>query len=287
MIRTPRVVLCTIALNEMEWLPRLYQQHRHWPGRKAWVFVEGADAEYARCNPDRVSEGGLSVDGTSEFLKSLAEQDWTVRYVPYGFGKTDDPAQGKCVLRQRYLDIAEEYRPDFLIVLDADEFYTKTMQHRIAATLESNAEATAFVFRHREMWKPPCRGPEDSAWEEEAVGGFWEIPYCRIWRWREGLRYEKNHNTPQDAAGNLLDRAMARYDSVPGMPYYNHMAFASSRSSREAKHRYYEERGEKADRKRRWYCESRRAWADWKPGQPLPWGGRVVRYDGLVPECFQ
>lgn len=286
MVSFPRVVLCTIALNEMEWLPLLYRQHRHWPRRVRWVFVEGADAEYARVNPERVSAAGLSVDGTTEFLEALQSQDATVDHVRFGRSESADPAQGKCAMRTAYLKIAETLRPDLLIVIDADEFYGRDAQERIGATVAGNDSADAFVFRHREIWYPPCRDRErDRLFEQEVVGGFWSIPYCRIWRWRPGLRYESNHNTPEvDGVG--LDARLARYDGVEGAPYYCHMAFASSAESRIAKHRYYEERGEKVDRRRKWYCESRRAWVGWKPGSILPRGARVIPYLGEVPECF-
>ena len=37
------IALATLALNEMEWLPLLWEQHRAWPGMVRWVFVEAAD----------------------------------------------------------------------------------------------------------------------------------------------------------------------------------------------------------------------------------------------------
>src|SRR4051794_7463634 len=36
------VLLATLCINEMEWLPRLYEQHKDWPGMAGWVFVEAA-----------------------------------------------------------------------------------------------------------------------------------------------------------------------------------------------------------------------------------------------------
>lgn len=288
MIPSPRILLCTILLNEREWIDKLYAQHRHWPGKVRWVFVEGADAEYARVNTDRVSPEGLSVDGTSEFLQALQEQDRSIVYVRHGLSESTDRAQGKCAMRQRYLDVAERVKPDLLIVLDADEFYPKEMQERINASVVGNAEANAFVFRHREIWYPPCRDrARDGLFEQEVTGGFWSIPYCRVWRWYPGLRYASNHNTPETADGVLLDAKIARYDTVSGAPYYCHTAFASSVESRTAKHRYYEERGEKVDRRRAWYCDSRRAWLIWTPGSVLPRGAKIQPYDGIVPECFR
>ena len=66
------IVLSTLCLNEMEWLDKLYAQHKDWVGLEKWIFVESADRVYAETNPDMVSSSGLSVDGTTEFLRELA-----------------------------------------------------------------------------------------------------------------------------------------------------------------------------------------------------------------------
>lgn len=280
----PRLVLCTLALNEIEHLPRLYAQHRDWPGLVRWVFVEAADAVYAAVNPGRVTPAGLSTDGTSAFLSDLAARDERVTYIPHGLSAHRDPAQGKCAARQRYLDAANADRPDFLAVVDADEFYPREMQGRINEILTTTVNAWGWCFRHREIWHPPTTdGPPFAS---EVTGGFWDIPYCRFWRWFPGLEYRDNHNTPSRPRYGALDRRLARYDSDDAMPYMVHMAFASRLASRQAKHRYYETRGESADRKRKWYTESRAAWETWRPGDELPNGAKVIPYTGTIPECF-
>ncbi len=88
------IQLNTLCLNEMEWLPRLYEQHRDWHGMGHWVFVEAADRAYAEANPDMVSKDGLSIDGTSEWLADLAKRDDRVIYIPHGFTGHENPAQG-------------------------------------------------------------------------------------------------------------------------------------------------------------------------------------------------
>lgn len=296
----PKIALCTIALNEMEWLPRLYEQHKDWPGLVKWVFVEGADAEYAKSNPERVSEFGLSVDGTPGFLHDLAQRDDRVQYIPHGLAIHRDPAQGKCVLRNRYLRALDEVKPDFIVVVDADEFYPRDMQEWTNAVLIGEKNAWGWCFKHRDIWYPPsvqnlygwasASGHEISylaPFSQEVVGGFWDIPYARCWRWFEGLEYADNHNTPSRPRHGLLDRKLARYDHVPAAPYFVHMAFASRLVDRAAKHRYYENRGEKVDRKRQWYTESRAAFETWQPGDELPHGAKVVPYTGIVPEVFR
>ncbi len=281
-----RIVLATLVLNEMQWLPQLYEQHKDWLGLVKWVFVEAADRMYAEVNPGRVSHFGLSVDGTTEFLRELEDRDHLVEYVPHGFSTDPNPAQGKCAARSRYLQCAESVEPDFIGVLDADEFYAKRDQSLVNATLAANPRPTGFVFRHREVWRPPSCA-KLPLFSQEAIDGFWAIPYCRWWRWKPGLRYARNHNTPEDADGIGQDRALARYDRVPRAPQMVHLGFASSLASREAKHRYYQARGEGKEDKRGWYVSSRRAWERWRVGMPLPRGARVVPYSGPIPECFR
>lgn len=295
-----RVALCTLCLNEMEWLPKLYQQHKDWPGLTHWVFVEGADAAYAQANPDMVSPSGNSVDGTSEFLRQLRDSDPRVSFLQLGFfGMDGDPAQGKVRARQAYLDqvrfSSREQSPDYFMVLDADEFYSRWSQKELNRLVELNRQATGFIIKRHDIWRPPSI-VNRPLFESQVVGGFWDILSCHCWRWVSGIRYGGNHNTPEanglPAEGrNIhvpLNAAMMRLDRLP-LPVVEccHMGFASSLRVRQAKHAYYRERGEGRTDRRGWYVESRRAWESWKPGDHLPRGARVVSFQGEVPECFR
>ena len=285
------VALCTLAINEMEWLPKLYEQHKDWPGLVKWVFVESADRVYAETNPGMASPQGLSVDGTSEFLKELQEQDQRVVYIPYGFSKHSNPAQGKCDSRSQYLYALESVKPDLIWVLDADEFYRHQAQADISQLMGMYLPRgfTAFCFRYRSPWRPPAY-TKFPLFTYEVLGGFWEIPLCRGWRWLPGMRYSKNHNTPETSSGVLLDARMYRFDKVyrPGYPECAHLSYASSLWARRAKHRYYAARGEGKVDFRGWYVESRAAWEVWDPEKTvLPHGAHVVPYAGPVPECFE
>ena len=95
----PRIVLGSLVLNEMEWLPRLYQQHKDGRGADLvrWVFVEAADRVYADTTPEAVTHSGLSVDGTTEFLEQLVRKDPRIIHVKHGFCDHDDPSMGKIV----------------------------------------------------------------------------------------------------------------------------------------------------------------------------------------------
>jgi glycosyltransferase involved in cell wall biosynthesis len=279
------MMLATLCLNEMEWLPKLYEQHKDWPGMSSWVFVEAADRQYAKANPKLVSSCGLSVDGTSEFLQKLAADDDRVKYIPHGFSEHADPAQGKCAARQRYMDVANEVRPEFVVTVDADEFYTKSDQKRLADMLPRVSERlTGVVVRYHNIWRPDSIASEP-LFQWEIVGNFWHICVCKIWRWSPGTRYSGNHNSPE-CKGNLLNRRLLRLDRGNAHPRFIHMGFASGVTTRLAKNRYYKQRGEGRTDHRGAYVKSRAAFSNWAPGVQLPNGDKVIPYKGPIPEVF-
>lgn len=274
-----KMALTTLCLNEMEWLPKLYAQHRDWPNLESWVFVEAADATYAQINPHLVSPAGLSVDGTSEWLRDLAKEDSRVKYIPFGLSRHPDPALCKIPARQSYLDYLENVKPHFFVVLDADEFYCRHDQ-RLMNDRVSNTPGKYrhFCFGFTHIWHPQSLASEP-LFRYEVVGGFWNIPHTKGVRWDHGLKYTGSHQRCD--LGNDPGR-MCRFPTIKCF----HMAFASDPDHRAAKHRYYEGRGE-AGSKRDWYVESRKAYEEYQPNMTrLPRGARVVLYRGPVPEVF-
>lgn len=275
-----KIVLCTLCLNEMEWLPRLYEQHKDWPGLHRWIFVEAADVIYAETNPDLVNEQGLSVDETSSFLRELATKDDRVEYIPFGFSKHEDRSLCKIPARQAYLDAVAVHEPDFLVVLDADEFYTHAGQKQINWTFEHTGPTKhLYCFQFTHIWHPASMNGEP-LFTYEVKGGFWGMRHLKGIRWTHGLRYEDDHQRPaaHDGWGKLV---------FFEHPHCFHMAFASESRKRAAKHRYYVGRGEAEERKRKWYVDSRSCFENWKPGMRLPRNARVVPFQGEIPEVFR
>lgn len=275
-----RLVLCTLCLNEMEWLPKLYEQHRCWPGLLRWIFVEAADVIYAQTNPSLVSDKGLSVDGTSDFLRDLARQDGRVEYIPFGFSRHEDPALCKVPARQAYLDAVEPYHPDFLVILDTDEFYTYAGQEKINETFRGTGlDKHCYCFQFTHIWHPACLASEP-LFQYEVCGGFWGMRHMKGIRWTHRLRYTNNHQRPEahQGWGKLV---------FFEQPHCFHMAFASNLQTRVAKHAYYATRGEAVDHRRCRYVASRKCFEDWRPGQRLPKGAEVRPYTGDIPEVFR
>lgn len=280
-----KIMLATLCLNEMEWLPKLFSQHKLWPDVDQWVFVEAADVVYATTNPGLVTSRGLSTDGTTAFLEKLAADfPGFVTHIKKGFVEHKNLAQCKIVARNAYLEVADETEPDWVVVLDADEFYTRSDQAKITRILAGGLEDHPLLLLQRNIWKAPSM--LGGLFLYEAVGGYWGVPHLRIWPFSKGTRYTENHNYLVTAAG--LDLANRKFDvrRISGSPQCVHMAFASSGPSRKAKHAYYVARGEGQGDGRNSYVECRAAWERWKFGQPLPHNGRVLRYEGPIPECF-
>lgn len=287
-----KIVLATLCLNEMEHLPRLVEQHRHWPGLEAWVFVEAADALYATSNSVLVSPQGLSTDGTTEFLSDLDCNNPNVFHVPFdGLVSSDNVAQNKCAMRNAYLKLADDFEPHWIVVLDADEFYSHSDQRWINRTLAVlPPHSNAALFKQRHIWRPPSIADEPLM-ASEVVGGYWAIPHTRVWRWVRGMRHTTNHNHPHSPLGHSLATSVTRFDRVlrelPNLPQCVHLGFASNYKTRAAKHSYYVARGEGAGDGREMYVDCRNAWEQWVPGEKLPHGADVIPYRGPIPEVLR
>jgi glycosyltransferase involved in cell wall biosynthesis len=284
-----RIALATICLNESEFIAKSYEQHSDWPGLISWVFVEGADRAYARANPGMVSHDGLSTDQTCPIITSLSNKDaGRIKLVRHGWMEDGNPSQAKTRGRDRYLDVFETVQPDFFVVLDADEFYTREDQLRINRLLEADTKKEYLCWRltQRHVWRPHSIRSQP-LFNLEANGGYWAVRHIRIFRWQSGLRYKLDHNYPQSASYRPLRHIYDGSTDHSQDPHCVHLGFARSAQQREATNRYYVERGESNDGKRSRYVQCRTAWERWKPnGKRLPNGAYITDYSGPIPECF-
>ena len=281
------ILLATLCLNEMEWLPKLYEQHKNWPGLTKWVFVEAADRQYANANPNMVTTNGLSIDGTSEWLQHLSKTDDRVVYKPRGFSNHSDPAQGKCQARQVYMDIANIVKPTVILTLDADEFYTYRDQEILNGQLykKINCKFGGFIIPYYNVWRPPSIAHEP-LFQWEIRGKLWQVCVCKFWNWQPGIEYRNNHNSPE-CNGVLLNRSLQRWDRKANFKSgFVHLGFASDPKTRLAKNRYYVERGEGRTDHRGNYVVSRAAFETWQPGDKLPNNDYLIPFTQKIPEVF-
>jgi hypothetical protein len=295
-----KLAFLSIVLNEEEFLLKCWNQHKDWPGLERWVFVHGACRTYGRANPEMVTEDGCSVDETHNLLvKHIHRQNKVGREViRFGWADHLNPAQEKCVLRDAAMRAIDDLKPDYFVVIDADEFYTVEDQLLINELLEQEQCCTSLCLPQRHIWCPPkmqevqktaleLGGCFVNKFKYEVVGAYASVPHCRIYRWFPGLEYRNNHNEPEKQIS--LHSVMCYH---PRGPCCVHLGFARSARTRTATNRYYVERGEgkedgKKDINRQRYVDFRAAWESWKPGDTLPHGARVVPFDGQVPEVWR
>ena len=282
-----RVVLATIALNEAEFIPRQLEQHLDWPGLVGWVWVEGAAEYYARKHPQAVSADGRSVDATSRLLAEAAQRDSRVRYVAHGWARGNERTMGgqKIQLRNAYCKVADELDADVLVVIDADEFYSKADQGRILDIMATfGTDYDAFLFRQRHLWRPPALLGSDDALE--VVGGYWAVPHVRVWWYERGARYQNHNHLALPGLGYDPSRL---YRPRPADPECVHLGFARDPRHRLRTNAYYVARGEGREQgfNRKHYVNCREAWAFWVPGAQLPNGASVRPYDAALPEVLQ
>jgi hypothetical protein len=274
-----KLVLCTLVLNEMEWLPKLYQQHKDWPGLIQWIFIESADLVYQNANSHLVTPGGLSTDGTTEYLERLATTDDRITHIKLGTTTHENPELGKITSRNAYMTIMETIQPEFFLVLDADEFYCTADQSLINSLMETDDDHNRhYCFQFTHIWHPPSIADEP-LFSLEINGGFWAMRHTKGVRWSPGLQYRVHHQRPD------LENEKGAMKSF-STPACIHMAFAADPVYRLAKNVYYERRGEWADWRRRSYCRSRDVFRTWQPDSILPLEITVTSYSGPIPECF-
>lgn len=206
------------------------------------------------------------------------------------FGGTD-VLHAKAEARNAYLRHADALEPDWLVVIDADEFYENGDQARIAQIMEQFATEPRppLLLKQRYPFYPPVyRGQGKPMFRHEVTGSYFSVPHLRIWPWYPGLRHRGNHNWPEFEDGRSLRDLMVRLDKNPNAPQCVHMAFASYADIRSAKHRYYEARGEAVDPARRKYVECRSWWETYRPtGRPAPKGVKILPWSGPIPEALR
>lgn len=263
------VTFASIVLNESEYLERNLRQHIGQCDR--WIIVEGADRRYPAA---RVTEEGLSTDRTADIVRGFG--DPKLEMVQHGL------ASNKCELRNRYAELIDD---GVVIVFDADEFLTHEHLEQLIGMCKDLPGPGSVRIPHVHFWHGP---------EQIIIGGYWDVPHDRAYRWSEGCRYLANHNHPCLPAGRQLNLAnYVRHDrslvpAGPGSsgwlhsgPAWLHYGFTKSWDNTSDKTQYYLNRGEANSRP-----DTTRCRASWFEGE-IPAGCKVLNWIGHVPEVMQ
>jgi hypothetical protein len=265
-----KTTFASIILNEAEYIGRNLAQH--YDACDRWIVVEGADRRYPS---DRVTKDGLSTDGTADIVRGFPDPLGKITFIQHGW------ADDKCELRNRYAELADD---GVLIVFDADEFLT-------------HADLAWLIDRTSRLDGPgSVRIPHVHFWKNHRqviVGGYYDVPHDRAYRWFKGCRYFDNHNhpclptseQPLNRCRHELWNRQFRFEDETGAvahpePAWLHMGFCKAPEHVADKNAYYLNRGEATTRPET--TESRAAWF----AETLPRMCRVLPWVGKLPEVF-
>jgi ADP-heptose:LPS heptosyltransferase len=191
----------TIVLNGQPFIRHHIEAFKNLPFAWHWHIVEGVaelnhDTGWSKATggkiPDQLHRGGLSLDGTTEYLDALQKEfpeNVTLYRLPAG--KFWD---GKCAMVNAPLaNLGEDA---LLWQVDADELWTYSQIIRARALFLAHPEKTAALFY--------CHyfvGPDLVVASRNTYGNY-EHEWLRIWRYQPGDRWA-THEPPRLCRGKL------------------------------------------------------------------------------------
>lgn len=274
----PKFSICIIALNEAEYIQYTLQQIYDWDCCHEIIIIEGSVDLYPKTN---LSKDGLSGDGTTELIKNFPDPENKIRYVSGVF-------KDKVEQRNEY---AKRVTGTHVLVLDADEFYSQTSLEKLKQDVLNNPNAELFMF---DFSQDLAKRTYYHLWynfQQHVVGGYWDIPHNRIYKWTEGTRYignDHNHPTKPDGTKLIKEEVVAIKTSAECI----HTGFVKLVKNQKDKNDFYVNRGEGKEKDRRlrdlrqMYVNCRRAYENWTPKTILPHKARVLAFSGVLPESL-
>lgn len=267
-IKSMNIAIGMIALNETEFLEKNLIQHYYWEGANVHqiILVEGAVSEYPRTY---ITRNGLSTDGTGDMIKRFMKRNDPYHKVFLVRGRWKD----KVEQRNQYTELINE-DTDILIVIDCDEFYTKRDQKIISNTIEMYPHKDSFLVPIINLWHRP---------DLRVMGGYWDVPHLKIYRWQKGCRYHDNH--VQLCCGERNYHTRDQFFMQIPQAKMIHYGYCRSEQFIKDKCQYYLNRGEAKTRP--FYVTARGEYFEWQEGMShLQNGVQVIPYDDELPECF-
>lgn len=259
----------TILLNEKKFIGENLVQHYSFCDE--WVLVEGACKGY----PERkVSDFGCSLDETELIINIFPDPFGKINYIRYGWTFSDGEA-AKSELRNEYL---KRVCGDYLVVVDADEFYTHDDFNEAINYLKANKNSiSAVILPQVHFWKTV---------ESFITGDYYDVSHTRIFKNLFGMKYIRNHNFPEINGQYVHEMGQFKFprlikENINGFDYEGpkcyHMGFAKDFEDMQDKTQYYVNRGE--DKTRITTTKSRAAWF----GGALPDKCKVRKWVGDLP----
>lgn len=274
----PKFSVCIIALNEAEYVEYNLKQLYDWDCCHEIIVVEGSVALYPKEN---LSPDGLSGDGTTTLIKDFPDPQNKIKYVTGTF-------KDKVAQRNEY---AKRVTGTHVLVVDADEFYSEGSLEQLKRDVMQHPSIELFTFNFSQN---PAKRTYYHLWynfKQHIVGGYWNVPHNRIYKWMPGTKYVGNdHNHPTKPDGTKLIKQEVK--AIETKARCIHTGFAKLVANQKDKNQFYVNRGEGKERdpsvraRRQMYVDCRRAYETWKPGKQLPHGAKILPYDLVLPECL-
>lgn len=276
----PKVSVCMIVLNESEYITNALQQIYNWSCCHEIIIVEGSVELYP---VTYLSAEGLSGDDTTDLVKKFHDPDKKIKYISGTF-------KDKVQQRNEY---AKRVTGTHVLVLDADEFYTRDSLEKLKEDIIANPEVDLFTFDFSHNIE---RRTYYHLWHDlktHVIGGYWDVPHNRIYKWMPGTAYRgDDHNHPFRPDGYKLYPQSIFIRCASTRAICVHTGFAKEIRNQKDKNDYYVARGEgkEADSytrgMRQMYVDCRRACQNWQPGMPLPHNAILFPFELPLPEAL-
>ena len=138
------------------------------------VIVEGCDAFMKQAIGERVTEEGLSVDGTTEMIRSYPDTAKKIKHIPLGFIEGDESELWNTYLNECKVG-------DWCWSIDGDEVYPESEAQKMVELINSDKYETIKINLHN-LWH--------TIDQRIVGGGWWTVHERAVKIVEEGMYYK-------------------------------------------------------------------------------------------------
>lgn len=210
-----KLVIVTIVQNGMPWISCHYPEFRKLQVNWEWHVCEGT-ANSEQCTSwCKKMRPGLSSDGTTEYLDSLA---WDPRVFLY----RSEMWHGK--LEMVNCALKDLHEPCVLVQADADELWTAIQLERIYELLRDNHHTGTRRYNSIFFYCRYFLGPDIVITSKDTFGNRTDFEWLRAWAWAPGMRF-LTHEPPK--LDQVEFKPMPHRNSQKHGLVFDHMAYAT------------------------------------------------------------
>lgn len=219
----------TIVKDGMPFIGLHYPMMRQLPFDWRWFIVEGTAAPEACTSWCAPIQPGLSKDGTTEYLESLAKFDSRVVHLKGAYW------HGKVAMFNAALEHLHE--PSLLWQIDSDEIW-RADQFINMERMFSTDSVQALTHGKRNCARFFCRyfvGPDIVIETRNGYGNNSQYEWHRVWKVNPGVRFE-THEPP--CLENFEEKPFTQAETEKAGLVFDHYAYAAEEQVR-FKEEYY------------------------------------------------